>query len=181
MDVAVDVYKRGETMNTIGLKYFWKYNKKSSLKWKLQDLRWELRYAFKRAWLGYDDVDVFECFERFRVRTIIILERFKETHMGLWWVPETSEHYEYLGHIDECANRRYFNKEETDIIIETMIWHLKMIDEDFVEKQLYGDCIKDDNYRSKTWDERQRINKVMIQNKEAFMKLFNMFYFDLWD
>lgn len=170
-----------KTINTIGLKYFWQNHKESRLRFKLEYLRWELRYAFKRAWLGYDDVDVFECHQRFSDRMILILERFKETHHGLWWVPVTSEHYEYLGHIDECTNQRCFNEEETDIIIETMIWHLKMLDENFVEEQLYGDCITDDNYRYKTHKERQRINNVIMQNKDAFMKLFNMFYFCLWD
>lgn len=168
-------------MNKIGLKYFWQNHKGSSIKHKLKQLRWELRYAFQRAWKGYDSVDVFECFEMFRVRMINILERFKETHMGLWWVPQDTEHYEYLGHLDECANRRCFNNEETDTIIDAMIWHLKMMDEDFVEKQLYGDCVYDENYRFKSIEEMKRISNVMCQNKEAFMKLFNMFYYDLWD
>jgi hypothetical protein len=171
-------------MNTIGLKYFWKDYKTSSFKHKLKQLKYELRYAFKRAWLGYDDVDVFECFERFRVRTILILERFKETRVGLWWVPEESEHYEQLGYLDAHTNKRVFSNEDMNIIIDTMIWHLKMMDEDFVEKQLYGSCIYDENYRFdkfKTIEETRRISNVMVQNKEAFMKLFNMFYFDLWD
>ena len=168
-------------INTIGLKYFWKDNKHNSLKWKLKNLRWELRYAWKRAWLGYDDVDVFSFNTRFIERTIAILERFKETHYGLWWVPEESEHYENLGHIDDRVAHRCFNYEETNAIIEMMIWHLKMTDEDFVEKQLYGDCVSDDNYRYKTWQETKKIGSVMNQNKDAFMKLFSMFYFDLWD
>ena len=168
-------------MNKIGLKYFWQNHKGCSLKYKLKELRWELRYAFKRAWVGYDDVDVFSYNSRFRERLIAILERFKETHMGLWWVPKESEHYEYLGYLDECANRRCFNEEETDMIIETMIWHLKMMDEDFCEKQLYGDYVYDDNYRHKDIKELIKIGNVMHQNKEAFMKLFNMFFYDLWD
>ena len=168
-------------MNTIGLKYFWRDYKDSSLKHKLKQLRYELHYAFKRVWLGYDDVDVFEYFERFRIRTILILERFKETHVGLWWVPEESEHYEQLGYLDTCTNKRVFSNEDMNMIIDTMIWHLKMMDEDFVEKQLYGNCVYDENYRFKTIEEIQRISNVMVQNKEAFIKLFNMFYFDMWD
>lgn len=167
--------------NTIGLKYFCKWYKGIRLGYKLNRLLWELRYAFKRAWIGYDDVDVFECYERFRIRMILILTRFKETHCGLWWVPEESEHYDHLGDIDDYARRRYFNEEETDTIIEMMIWHLQMMDENFVEKQLYGDCVYDDDYKDKTNEELKRISKVMNQNKDAFMKLFNMFYYNLWD
>ena len=56
-----------------------------------------------------------------------------------------------------------------------------MTDEDFVEKQLYGNNVYDDDYRMKDKDELIRIGKVMTQNKDAFMKLFKMFFYDLWD
>ena len=48
------------SIETIGLKNFWKNNKRSSLKWKLKNLRWELRYAWRRAWEGHDDMDMIE-------------------------------------------------------------------------------------------------------------------------
>lgn len=168
-------------MNNIGLKYFWKEHKGDGLKCILYDLKLELKYAFKRAWLGYDDVDVFSYFSRFTTRTILVLEKLKETHVGVWWVPEESEHYNDLGSEDELTGCRVFSEEETDVIIETMIWHLKMTDDDFVEKQLYGNNVYDDDYRMKNKDEFVRIGHVMEQNKDAFMKLFKMFFYDLWD
>ncbi len=168
-------------MDNIGLKYFWKEYKDYSFKYKLKQLKWELKYAFKRAWLGYDDVDVFGYFSRFATRTILVLERLKENHVGVWWVPEESEHYNDLGSEDKFTGLRVFSGEETEIIIEMMIWHLKMTDEDFVEKQLYGNNVYDDDYQIKSKDELIRIGNVMMQNKDSFMKLFKMFFYDLWD
>jgi hypothetical protein len=160
----------------IGLKNFWKNNKKNSLKWKLKNLRWELRYAWKRVWDGYDDMDMIEMFDSFIERYKAILKDFRKHHWGLFVVPE-----EYRDELDKLE----FDEEETDIIIDMMIFHLEMMDEDHVEKVLYGKNINDDDYeiyRGKdAVDKYKRIYSVMEQNKDAFMELFRLFFYQLWD
>lgn len=166
----------------LGLKDYFvsSFKNKTKPKHFLRQLRWELRYAWRRAWLGYDDVDMFECFETFRVRMIKILEDFIKYGSSDFNLPKESEHYEELL---KRFTEGYFEDEETKSIYETMIFHLHMMDKDYVEKKLFGKCVYDDNYSigCRTEEERKRIANVVTQNKNAFMKLFSLFYFDLWD
>ena len=66
-----------------------------------------------------------------------------------------------------------------------MIYHLEMMDENHVEKVLYGKNCYDDDYefiKGKECIERiKRIRSVMSQNKDSFMKLFSLFFYQLWD
>lgn len=143
-------------------------------------LRWELRYAWRRAWRGYDDLDMIECFEMFRRRMIRILEDFIKHGHSLFNIPTQSEYY------DELLKKfpaGFFDEKHTKLIWETMIFHLQMMDDDYVEKILYGNNIYDDDYEigCRRIEDYKRIGSVMEQNKDAFMKLFSLFYFDLWD
>ena len=62
----------------LGLKDFFSSSmrKKPRIRHFFREFCWELRYAWHRAWRGYDDVDMFECFEMFRRRMIRIMEDF---------------------------------------------------------------------------------------------------------
>lgn len=169
-------------MNDLGLKDFFVSSRKEKIKLRrfFKELRWELKYAWRRAWRGYDGVDFFECFEMFRRRMIRILEDFINHGHGLLNLPNQSEHY------DELLKRfpkGYFDEKNTELIYQTMIFHLQMMDEDYVEKILYGDNVYDDDYKvgCRTIEDYKRINFVMQQNKDAFMKLFSLFYYNLWD
>lgn len=169
-------------MNDLGLKDFLFNVRKGKLGFRLflSELRWELKYAWRRAWRGYDDVDMFECFEMFRRRMIRILEDFIKYGHALLPVPSQSEHYnELLKKFPEGS----FDAESTGLIYQTMIFHLQMMDEDYVEKILYGNNVYDDNYDvdCRSIEDHKRIYSVMQQNKDAFMKLFSLFYYDLWD
>ena len=78
----------------------------------------------------------------------------------------------------------HFNEEETDIIIDTIIYHLELMDEDNVEKLLYGKNVYDDDYDIQndiSLEKCKRISAIVDQNKELFMKLFNLFFWQLWD
>ena len=122
-------------MYDLGLKDFFVSSRKEKIKLRhfFRELRWELKYAWDRAWIGYDDVDMFECFEMFRRRMIRILEDFIKHGHGLLNLPQESEHYnELLKKFPE----RYFDEENTKLIYQTMIFHLQMMDEDYVEKIL---------------------------------------------
>ena len=169
-------------MNDLGLKDFFVSSKKEKpkLRYFLRQLRWELKYAWRRVWIGYDDVDFFECFEMFRRRMIRILEDFINHGNGLLNLPQESEHYKELL---KKFSEGYFDEENTELVYQTMIFHLQMMDENYVEKKLYGNNIYDDDYEVdyRSIGDYKRIYSVMRQNKNAFMKLFSLFYFDLWD
>ena len=169
-------------MNDLGLKDFFVSSKKEKpkLRYFLRQLRWELKYAWRRVWIGYDDVDFFECFEMFRRRMIRILEDFINHGNGLLNLPQESEHYKELL---KKFSEGYFDDEHTKLIYQTMIFHLHMMDEDYVEKMLYGNNVYDDDYEvsCRSIEDHKRIYSVMRQNKDAFMKLFSLFYYDLWD
>lgn len=169
-------------MNDLGLKDFFISSRKEKPKLRrfFRELRWELKYAWRRAWRGYDDVDFFECFDIFRRRMIRILEDFINHGHAYLTIPTQSEHYnELLKRFPEG----YFDEEHTEIIYRTMIYHLQMMDEDYVEKILYGNNVYDDDYEidCRSIEDIKKINSVMEQNKDAFMKLFSLFYYDLWD
>lgn len=169
-------------MDDLGLKDFFVSSRKEKIRLRhfLREFRWELRYAWRRAWIGYDDTDMFECFEMFRRRMIKILEDFVKYGHGLLNLPQESEHYNELL---ERFPEGHFDEESTKFIYQTMIFHLQMMDENYVEKKLYGDNIYDDDYEVdyRSIGDYKRIYSVMRQNKDAFMKLFSLFYFDLWD
>ena len=169
-------------MNDLGLKDFFVSSRKGKIKLRhfFRELRWELRYAWRRAWKGYDDVDMFECFEMFRRRMIKILNDFIKHGNALLTIPNQSEHYNELLKI---FPKGYLDEENTKLIYQTMIFHLQMMDEDYVEKKLYGNNVYDDDYQIgyRTIEDHKRIYSVMQQNKDAFMKLFSLFYYQLWD
>lgn len=81
----------------------------------------------------------------------------------------------------EYDTRLFHTEEETNNIIDEMIYNLQMMDEDFVEKVLYGNNILDDNYHFKTPEETKLIFSTMDQHKEKFMELFSDYFWQLWD
>ena len=157
-------------MNDLGLKDFFVSSKKEKIKLRrfFRELHWELRYAWSRVWRGYDDVDFFECFEMFRRRMIRILEDFINHGHAYLTIPTQSEHYDELL---KKFPKRHFDEENTELIYRTMIFHLQMMDEDYVEKILYGNNVYDDDYEigCHNIEDHKRIYSVMEQNKDAFM------------
>ena len=122
---------------SIGLKGAWKETKGCRFLHRLKELRWSLKYAWQRAWRGYDDRDVFALSGMFIEKYKAILNDYRKNHYTLFNVPE-----EYMNDY----NKLFFNEEETDMFIDTMLSRLEMIDEDAVEKILYGKNIYDDDY-----------------------------------
>lgn len=156
----------------IGLKGAWKRTKGCRLKYRIKELYWDIRYACQRAWRGYDNIDIIAMSDRFIKRYKAILKDYKKYNYCLLYIPE-----EYR----DVFNKYFFDEKETDTIIDTMIFHLEMMDEDYVEKLLYGKNIYDDDYDPTecTIEKCKYINSVMDQNKNAFMKLFSMFFWRL--
>ena len=158
----------------IGLKGSWRETRGCRLWYRLSRLKWSLRYAWQRAWRGWDDTDMFAMMDVFIERYKEILKDYRKNHHCLFNVPK-----EYK----DVFNKAHFNENETNMIIDTMIFHLEMMDEDYVEKLLYGKNIYNDDYNPSeiTIDRYRRISSIIDQNKNAFMKLFNSFFWELWD
>lgn len=156
----------------IGLKGAWKRTKGCRLRHRINELKWDIKDAWQRAWRGYDSADIFDMDQCFIEKYKVILKRYRDTHYCLFNIPE-----KYRKIFD---GRLHFTGEETDTILDMMIFHLEMMNEDYVEKVLYGKNIHDDDYVYNLNDHK-RIYSVMNQNKEAFMKLFNDFFWNLWD
>lgn len=169
-------------MNNLGLKDFFINSRKEKIGLRLffREFRLELRFAWNRAWRGYDDADMFDCFEMFRKRMIRILEDFTKNGHTLLMIPDESEHYNEL---IRKFSKVYFDEENTKLIYRTMIFHLQMMDSDYAEKKLYGNNVYDDDYQigCRSVEDYKKINLVMQQNKDSFMKLFSIFYYQLWD
>ena len=157
----------------LGLKGSWKKTKGYRFRHRLKELKWDIKYAWQRAWRGWDSRDIFNMNTCFIERQKEILKNYRKNHWGLFNVPA-----EYK----DAFKEYHFNEEETDMIIDIMIYHLELMNDDNVEKLLYGNNIYDDDYDPGEYGKRyKRISIVVDQNKEAFMKLFNLFFWQLWD
>lgn len=103
---------------------------------------------------GYSQMDVWDI-DWWFVRTVkSMLKDFKSVH---WGHP--------TGVTDD----------EWESILEEMIDHLELMDEENVIKSL-GLTRKNLSY-----EESQKIGNIMIKNKECFFKLFSKWFYSLWD
>jgi hypothetical protein len=105
----------------------------ASLGYKLKQFRWELIYAWQRAYRGYDYKDVCDLNINFINRLIPMLKDFKENNIAIW-------EYE-----DENGNVVELSEEETNKIIDEIIYHFENSDENKLTTEKYGDDWKDVN------------------------------------
>lgn len=123
-------------------------------KWWIREAYWEIRYGFQRMFKGYDVVDTFETFAKFRERYIKILTDYRKHHIG------------YCGGMTE---------EEWDAVIDDMLYHLHYMDEEIVTEELERD-VPDD------WSASYiTVNYVLDKHKDAFFELFSKYFYYLWD
>ena len=82
-----------------------------------------------------------------------------------------------LGELDEDTNGRYFSQEDGILIMDTMIFHLNMMDEEYA-----GRIAQETHPGLKKNSSRyyELVHHLNDQNKEQFMYLFNLFYYQLW-
>ncbi len=161
----------------IGLKYVWKDTKGWKLRSRCKVLRKEVRRAFQRAWSGVDEGDSWECFMRFRMRMLVVLETIRNSDWFSLYVPMDAENYDLLGKYDEAAKRRQFCRTDAVCIIDSMIFHLNMMDEEYAGKATMETHpgLKENSSRY-----LELVRYLNDQNKEQFMRLFNLFYYQLW-
>jgi hypothetical protein len=74
--------------------------------WKIKrwfkDTYWEVRYGFQRMFKGYDSVDTFETFAKFRERYIKILTDYRKYHVGYCGEMTEEEWKAVMNKIAEC-------------------------------------------------------------------------------
>ena len=89
------------------LKDAWKNHRGSGLKFRINELLWDIKYAFQRAWRGYDDTDVFNMDTNLRKRFVTLLKEldkirhtsFSESNFSKPITIETTNKDEYTSSI----------------------------------------------------------------------------------
>lgn len=78
-------------MTKFGLNGFLERTKGASLRYKLREFWWQLRYAWQRAWRGYDFTDVFELGYNFTAKMPVLLAEFLKNNVGLFYDTEADK------------------------------------------------------------------------------------------
>ena len=124
-------------MTKFGLNGFPERTKGASLRYKLKELRRQLRYAWQRAWRGYDFTDVFDLGCNFTAKMPVLLTEFLKNNDGLFY--------------DNEANKQ-LDEEETNAVIEEMIFYFENCDEDHVYQRLHKKrYCEDGEYDPEKW------------------------------
>ena len=80
-------------MGNLGLKGAWKKYKGASLRFRIKEYYWDLRYAWQRAWRGYDNIDVFDLGFITLKKMPILLREFKKHNDALFHNLENNTDY----------------------------------------------------------------------------------------
>lgn len=150
--------------NDIGFKAALKRNKGSCLRFRLRELYWQLQYAWQRAWKGYDNTDVFELGFNFVERMPFLLRDFKKYNDALF--PSLDD-----------PTRFSLTEEETNAIIDEMIFYFENCNEDVVYKRLFGVDPYEDKYVYERWKEAGQESKRCW---DEAMRLFSKWAMCLW-
>lgn len=148
----------------IGLRALPKLLKGAGVRWKLKETYWQLRYAFQRAWYGYDSTDVFELGFNFVNRMPALLREFKKNNIALF--PDLDN-----------PDRYSLTEEETDVILDKMIFYFENCNEDHVYKRLFGVEFWEDEF---DFEKHKAVAaEVDVCWREA-MRLFSKWSMCLW-
>ena len=133
-------------MTKFGLNSFLERTKGASLRYKLRELWWQLRYAWQRAWRGYDFTDVFELGYNFTAKMPVLLTEFLKNNVGLFYDTEAD---------------KQLDEEETNAVIKEMIFY-------------FENCYEDGEYDPEKWEsvrielERCRAEALRLFSKWCF-------------
>lgn len=152
-----------------GLRDYPKMVKSSGLMWHIKTLYWQLRYAWQRAWKGYDYTDVFELGFNFTERMPTLLREFKEHNVGL--LPDLDKN-----------DGSSLTEEQTDAILDEMIFYFENCDEDVVYGRLFGSTSFEDHQHDRDlWLERiNQADKERSRCWDEAMQLFAKWSGCLW-
>lgn len=152
-------------MEKIGLNNAWHSTKGMSFPWRIQKLFWELRYAWRRAWRGYDDVEIFDLGFSFFRRMPVLLRQFKTCNISLF---RDDEH------------DRDMTEEETNAVIDKMIWYFDNCDENTVIDRLYPDISLQEYGSRLTWADYKTIADEVRRCRAEALRLFSRYCCQLW-
>lgn len=125
---------------------------KKLIRW-LSDIYRVFKFGFQRLFRGFTSQDVYALNKNFISRHMLILKQFKE-------------------HND--ATPYDLTKEEWDAVLDCLIYHLRMMDEENVIEVLTKSMPEDYN---PSWES---VTEIMNRNKKEFFELFSKYFYDLW-
>jgi hypothetical protein len=160
------------------LKGFFKTHKGMSLRLKLRELKWELRYAWQRAWKGFDDTEVFELDKSFIERIVMALKEFK-IHNDTRFRNYDNLNNSTLSIVDPSA---WLSEEETNSVIDEMIYLFENSDADEMLQPLYGrfNTITRDFENRPTAQQMAECFAKAQENRHKGLKLFEKYFDCLW-
>lgn len=112
-----------------------------------------LKFGFQRLFRGFTSQDVYALNKSFISRYILILKQFKK-------------------HNDDTPYD--LTKEEWNAVLDRLVYHLRMMDEENVIEVLTKDMPEDYN---PSWES---VTEIMNRNKKEFFELFSKYFYDLW-
>ena len=148
---------------SIGLKGAWKGTKGAKLSFRIKQLFWEIRYAWQRAWRGYDFVDVFDLGFVFARKMPILLKKFKENNIAMWY---------------DVEEQKQLTEEETDKVLDEMIYYFENCDEMVVYDRILGEDWADKMLKDEI-DWKPAYKELERCRTEA-LRLFSKWCFALW-
>lgn len=138
------------------------HTKGASLRYKLRILGRELQYAWQRAWRGYDSTDVCELGYNFAARMPVLLKEFKKNNFALF---------------TDSESHTTLTEEETNKVLDDMIFYFENCDEDHVCKRLFGsDLCEWDFDKEKSEAVRYELSRCQAEA----LRLFSKWVWDLW-
>ena len=147
-----------------GLRYYFQKTEGAGLRWKIQALGYELKFAWQRAWKGYADPDVWDITDVIIGTVPVLLREYRDTHHVLF--------------VDETTGRS-LNEEETVEVIDQLIFYLENCDEDVVYERLFGIAPhKEATFNHARW---KQANNERQRCKNDAMALLSKWIWQLWD
>lgn len=112
-----------------------------------------IKFSIQRLFRGFTDQDVYALNRSFINRYMKILKQFKE-----------------------CNDTTPYDltKEEWDAILDCLVYHLKMMDEENIIEVLTKDMPEEYN---PSWES---VAEIMNRNKKEFFEFFSKYFYDLW-
>lgn len=139
----------------LGLKDFCKTHKGYSFLFKMKQLYWQIKYAWQRAWNGYDNTDIFELNNNFIQKMLPIMKDFRKHNVGLFY---------------DTDNCKPLNKEETNEIINKMVYLLENSDENaWLDLDIPYD-----------YDKMNEMEDKARENQKEFLNMFVKWFDQLW-
>lgn len=127
-------------------------------------LRYELRYAWQRAWFGFDESEVQSLGADFLYRMPVLLRKFKENYDQRLRDPDTK----YL-----------YTRQETTEIIDKMIHLFDNCDELYVYRRLYGVNIWEDEDEF-AGDRMEKAEEECDRCRKQALEQFSKWCTQLW-